>query len=215
MEHDPRTDEGQDEIERMNQEELRQRVAAARERYKILRFFDIDHLPPHLQATAALVGQNRRGSRELFRRVARYGGPLPARYRHVVQDARLKLARLTLADDDVDDTTESGRAHLLCEARWRRSFRAPLNKEPSSKAAKSVDDVTHVSSDDIAAAASFCLRSASLRNAAMQSGARSKSWTAFTRSGSMGLPLSNLLRGSPRSWKQHLTKPSTFRRSSK
>ncbi len=57
----------------------------------------------HLQATAALVGQNRRGSRELFRRVARYGGPLPARYRHVVQDARLKLARLTLKDDDVDE----------------------------------------------------------------------------------------------------------------
>ena len=119
------------------------------------------------------------------------------------------------SDDDVDETTESGRAHLLCEARARRSFRAPLNKEPSSKAAKSVDDVTHVSSDDIAAAASFCLRSASLRRAAMQSGDKSMSWTAFTRSGSIGLPLSNLLRGSPLSWKQHLTKPSTFRRSSK
>ena len=119
------------------------------------------------------------------------------------------------SDDDVDETTLSGRAHLLCEARWRRSFKAPLNKEPSSKAAKSLDDVTHVSRADMAAAASFCLRRASFLRAAIQSGARSKSWTAFTRSGSIGLPLSNLLRGSPRSWKQHLTKPSTFRRSSK
>lgn len=57
----------------------------------------------HLQATAALVGQNRRTSRELFRRVARYRGPLPARYPHVVQDARLKLARLTLDQGEVDE----------------------------------------------------------------------------------------------------------------
>ena len=58
------------------------------------------------------------------------------------------------SDDDVDDTTESGRAHLLCEARCRRSFRAPLNKEPSSKAAKSVEDDTAASKLTMAAAAS-------------------------------------------------------------
>jgi len=57
----------------------------------------------HLHATAALVGMDRRSSRERFRRVARYRGPLPERYPHVVQDANLKLARLSLADGDVDE----------------------------------------------------------------------------------------------------------------
>ena len=56
----------------------------------------------HLFATAALVSMDRRHSREQFRRVARYRGPTPARYPHVVQDAQLKLARLALEADDVD-----------------------------------------------------------------------------------------------------------------
>lgn len=57
----------------------------------------------HLHATAALVGLDRRASRERFRKVARYRGPLPERYPHVVQDANLKLARLALADGHVDE----------------------------------------------------------------------------------------------------------------
>lgn len=57
----------------------------------------------HLQATAALVGSDRKKSRELFRRVAKYRGPLPQRYPHVVQDANLKLARQSLADNNVDE----------------------------------------------------------------------------------------------------------------
>ena len=56
----------------------------------------------HLFATAALVSMDRRHSREQFLRVARYRGPTPARYPHVVQDAQLKLARLALEADDVD-----------------------------------------------------------------------------------------------------------------
>ena len=46
------------------------------------------------------------------------------------------------SDDDVDDTTLSGRAHLLCCERCNRSFNPPLSKEPSSRAAKSVEDDT-------------------------------------------------------------------------
>ncbi len=57
----------------------------------------------HLQATAALVGLDRRKSRDLFRRVARYRGPLPDRYPHVVQDANLKLARQSLDRNKVDE----------------------------------------------------------------------------------------------------------------
>lgn len=57
----------------------------------------------HLQATAALVGSDRKKSRELFRRVAKYRGPLPQRYPHLVQDANLKLARQSLADGKVDE----------------------------------------------------------------------------------------------------------------
>ena len=57
----------------------------------------------HLHATAALVGQDRKKSRELFRRVAKYRGPLPDRYPHVVQDANLKLARQSLAANKVDE----------------------------------------------------------------------------------------------------------------
>lgn len=56
----------------------------------------------HIGATAALVGMNRRACRDQFRRVAAYRGPLPARFPHIVQDAHLKLARLALADGDVD-----------------------------------------------------------------------------------------------------------------
>lgn len=50
----------------------------------------------HLQATASLVGLDLRRGRDRFRKVARYRGPLPDRYPHVVQDANLKLARLAL-----------------------------------------------------------------------------------------------------------------------
>lgn len=58
----------------------------------------------HLQAVAALVGQDTRGRlRERFRKVARYRGPLPARYPHVVQDANLKLARNCLERGLVDE----------------------------------------------------------------------------------------------------------------
>lgn len=58
----------------------------------------------HLQAVAALVGQDVRGRmRERFRKVARYRGPLPDRYPHVVQDANLKLARHCLDRGRVDE----------------------------------------------------------------------------------------------------------------
>jgi hypothetical protein len=57
----------------------------------------------HLQATAALVGLDRRKSRELFRKVSRYKGPLPKRYPHIVQDANLKLARHSLENHQIDD----------------------------------------------------------------------------------------------------------------
>jgi hypothetical protein len=57
----------------------------------------------HLHATAALVSQDRRKSRERFRKVARYRGPLPVRYPHVVQDANLKLARLCLEQGRIDE----------------------------------------------------------------------------------------------------------------
>lgn len=50
----------------------------------------------HLQAVASLVGQDLKKSRDRFRKVARYRGPVPKRYPHVVQDSNLKLARLHL-----------------------------------------------------------------------------------------------------------------------
>lgn len=50
----------------------------------------------HLHAVAALVGADPRKSRELFRKVVRYRGPLPDRYPHVLADAHLKLARMAL-----------------------------------------------------------------------------------------------------------------------
>lgn len=56
----------------------------------------------HLTAIASLVDADHRTSRDQLRRVARYKGPLPDGYPHLVQDARIKLARLALADDDVD-----------------------------------------------------------------------------------------------------------------
>ncbi len=57
----------------------------------------------HLQAVADLVGCDRRRSRERFRKVARYRGPLPARYPHLGADCNLKLARLSLEQDRVDE----------------------------------------------------------------------------------------------------------------
>lgn len=57
----------------------------------------------HLQATGALVGLDPRRSRDLFRRVARYRGPLPDRYPHLVADANLKLARMALDGGAVDE----------------------------------------------------------------------------------------------------------------
>jgi|GEM_PF-4940546 len=57
----------------------------------------------HLAATSALVGLDRVKCREHFRLVARYRGPLPQRYPHVVQDAHLKLARIALKEGDVDE----------------------------------------------------------------------------------------------------------------
>jgi predicted negative regulator of RcsB-dependent stress response len=57
----------------------------------------------HLQATAALVGHDKKRSRELFKKVARYRGPLPERYPHVVQDANLKLARQSLERGRIDE----------------------------------------------------------------------------------------------------------------
>ena len=57
----------------------------------------------HLQATAALVGSDHKRSRELFRKVARYRGPLPDRYPHVVADANLKLARMSLDAGRTDE----------------------------------------------------------------------------------------------------------------
>lgn len=57
----------------------------------------------HLQAVASLVGLDRKLGRERFRKVARYRGPLPDRYPHLVQDANLKLARLCLDAGRVDE----------------------------------------------------------------------------------------------------------------
>lgn len=57
----------------------------------------------HLLATARLVGHDKKRSRETFLKVSRYRGPLPTRYPHVVQDATLKLARLALEQDRVDE----------------------------------------------------------------------------------------------------------------
>jgi len=51
----------------------------------------------HLQAIAALVGSDHKRTRDLLRKVVRYRGPLPDRYPHVLADAHLKLARLSLA----------------------------------------------------------------------------------------------------------------------
>ena len=58
----------------------------------------------HLQATAALVGAEAGRSRELFRKVARYRGPVPERYPHLVADANLKLARASLAAGAIDES---------------------------------------------------------------------------------------------------------------
>lgn len=56
----------------------------------------------HLRATAKLVGRDRRSARDAFRRVAQYRGPAPSRYPALAQDATLKLARLALAEGEVD-----------------------------------------------------------------------------------------------------------------
>lgn len=57
----------------------------------------------HLEAVAALVGQDRRRCREALRRVARHRGPLPVTYPHLLADACLKLARLALAEQRADE----------------------------------------------------------------------------------------------------------------
>lgn len=57
----------------------------------------------HLQAVGDLVGLDLRRSRERFRRVSRYRGPLPDRYPHVVADSNLKLARLCLEQGRTDE----------------------------------------------------------------------------------------------------------------
>jgi tetratricopeptide (TPR) repeat protein len=57
----------------------------------------------HLRAVGALVSADARRSREHFKKVVRYKGPLPDRYPHVVQDAAVKLARQCLADGRVDE----------------------------------------------------------------------------------------------------------------
>ncbi len=57
----------------------------------------------HLQAVGALVGQDRRRCRDLFRKVARYRGAPPTRYPHVVADANLKLARESLDAGRTDE----------------------------------------------------------------------------------------------------------------
>ncbi|HZN41074.1 MAG TPA: hypothetical protein VFD82_19865 [Planctomycetota bacterium] len=57
----------------------------------------------HLQATAALVGLDLKQSRDGFRKVSRYRGPLPDRYPYVVQDSNLKLARMCLERGAVDE----------------------------------------------------------------------------------------------------------------
>jgi len=57
----------------------------------------------HLQATGALVGLDLKKSRDGFRKVSRYRGPLPDRYPHVVQDSNLKLARMCLERGAVDE----------------------------------------------------------------------------------------------------------------
>lgn len=57
----------------------------------------------HLAATARLVSHDHRQCREAFAKVARYRGPAPERYPHVVADASLKLARLALERDRVDE----------------------------------------------------------------------------------------------------------------
>lgn len=56
----------------------------------------------HLQAVQSLLGDDRRRCRELFLKVARYRGPLPAEYPALLQDANLKLARLCLEAGEID-----------------------------------------------------------------------------------------------------------------
>jgi hypothetical protein len=57
----------------------------------------------HLRAVGALVGNDAKRSRELFRVVSRYRGAAPARYPHVVADANLKLARTALEGGRVEE----------------------------------------------------------------------------------------------------------------
>jgi tetratricopeptide (TPR) repeat protein len=56
----------------------------------------------HLHAVAALVDLDGRRARELLKKVARYRGPLPDRYPHLVADANLKLARACLQAGQVE-----------------------------------------------------------------------------------------------------------------
>jgi tetratricopeptide (TPR) repeat protein len=111
----------------------------------------------HLQATAALAQRDRRKSRELFKKVARYRGPLPARYPHLVADANLKLCRDALHDGRIDEAlrwltrvVEPGlpdellrsRSQLLIEVLRRQGevLPAALRREVDAAVARFPDD---------------------------------------------------------------------------
>ncbi len=57
----------------------------------------------HLKAVASLLGDDRAGAREQFRKVARSRRPAPKEYAHLAADANLKLARLALEEGDADE----------------------------------------------------------------------------------------------------------------
>lgn len=56
----------------------------------------------HLEGIEALVGDQPRRARESFRRVAKSRALPPTEYPHVVEDAKLKLARIALDQGDVN-----------------------------------------------------------------------------------------------------------------
>lgn len=72
-------------------------------RGRVRRFRSQLALGRHLQATAALLEEDGRKSREQFQRLARYRGPLPIEYEALTQDACLKSARLALEAGDCDE----------------------------------------------------------------------------------------------------------------
>ena len=56
----------------------------------------------HLEGVASLIGAGQQKAETWLEKSARYRGPLPADYPHLVQDANLKLARLALEKQDLD-----------------------------------------------------------------------------------------------------------------